>query len=113
MQIYKRRLVSVLPNTDDTLFAVYSVNDDTAQYKVKVKFIAFYEEKWNEESEWELRNMYLTHYEGSNDCIYHAEDSCGFLGYIGGGTEDIEMAESEYLPFPKKKVATAATRTNG
>lgn len=57
-------------------------------------------------------SMYLTDYEDSNDCICHAEDSDGFLGIIGGGAKEIMMDKSEYLPFPKKKIATAATLTD-
>lgn len=109
MKEYKKRLISVLPNTDETLFAVYYYEDSERgmiQAKVKIKFIAFYEEKWNNDSEWEIRSFYLTDYEGLNNCIHHAEDSSGFLDFIGGGTEYIELDKSEYLPIPKKKAKT-------
>ena len=108
MEVYKRRLVSVVPNTDETFFAVYECFDSmddanpTLQFKVRIKFIAFYEQKWNEESEWEVISVPLTNYEGSIDSIEPACDSCGFLGYLGS-VEEITMDESEYLPFKKRK----------
>ncbi len=108
MEMYKRRLVSVVPNTDESFFAVYECFDSTddvnptLQFKVRIKFIAFYEQKWNEESEWEMISIPLTNYEGSIYSIEPACDSSGFLGFLGS-VEEIMMDKSEYLPFKKRK----------
>lgn len=115
MEKYKRRLISVLPNTDETLFAVFECHEagkqyPTLQYKVRVKFWAFYEERWNEDSEWEMRSHPLINYDDSIDEIWQASECTGFLGFIGGGANEVFLSESEYLPFTKRKIATAATR---
>lgn len=106
MEEYKKRLISVLPNTDDTLFAVFYYEDDVrgiVQEKVRIRFVAFYEEKWNKDSEWELRNFYLVNYDNQPEGLSLLHDCENFLGVIGGQDEYIDIDKSEYLPIPKKK----------
>lgn len=92
----EKRLVSVVINTDENVFAVYKY-DEGEQYKVRIRFWAFYEETASNGFV-DIRSIPLIQFEDSNTEFCDVADSSGFLGIIGGGAQSIIMHPSEYLP---------------
>ena len=97
-------LISVVPNTDSTVFAVFG-NEDY-QYKKPVVFWAFYIDNDKEGFPEFINNAVVQYADAIGEFSLVYDDHDNFLGLVGGVYGDIEIDKSEYLPVYKKKDKT-------
>ena len=95
-------LISVLPNMDNTIFAVFG--DEEYQYKKPVVFWAFYNDTEKEGFPDFINNPVVQYADAIGEfCLAHDEPD-KFLGLVGGNYGDIEIDKSEFLPVYKRKI---------